>query len=59
MLLQKALTYEWRFLRGRQTLPNCHEEHGHGEQSGNPKCHFLPRVARDEEDEQSCAKKCM
>lgn len=51
------LTDERSFLRGRETLPDGHQEDGHGEERGDAERHLLPRLGRHVEHQQRCAQR--
>ncbi len=46
------LTDERRLLRGREALPDGHEEDGHGQQRGDTQRHLLPGLGRHVEHQQ-------
>ena len=50
--MNTVLTYEWSVFRGREALPDGHEEHGHGEERRNAQRHLLAGLGGDVEDEQ-------
>ena len=52
MVRVTSLTYQWSLLCGGKTLPDGHQEDGHGEERGDAERHLLPGLRGNVEHEE-------